>query len=232
MKKIVLGIALLGMLAGACGRVSESKKTEEEPFTELLGELEPGSLGDSVMVHIGNGEDDTVATYPILDDMFAVILKTDRMKAGSIMIKYDEGISSGFFIPEGGKIRIRMDREGRVRIDHESKKSSLTKEYVTLSEESDRLYYGLIRERDSVAKAEGLTGERYDSLDASFEKVFNERTMEQSLEVLKKHPDDVLGVLAIKNMLSAGGASKAREMIGCLSEEARNHPSLPDSLKF
>ena len=42
----------------------------------------------------------------------------------------------------------------------------------------------------------------------------------------------MLGLIAINNILELDGADAARKLMKGLSEEARQHPSIPDSLKF
>ncbi|MGN1215836.1 MAG: hypothetical protein ACI4TJ_06275 [Candidatus Cryptobacteroides sp.] len=230
-KTLIFAIALGVLLVSACGRKTGKKAMQEAPVTELLGELEEGCLGDSVFVYTGNGVDDEYTAYPILDEMFAITLDTDRMKTGSLMIRYDGGISNGFFVPEGGKIRVRMDKNGKVTIIP-PRKNSITEDFSRLSRESTNLSFSLVRQRDSIARADGITGEKWDSLDAAFKKRFDDRIREQSLDVLERHGDDVLGVIAVANILGIDGVDAARKVMPKLSEEAQKHPSLPDSLKF
>ncbi|MGN0202235.1 MAG: hypothetical protein ACI399_04950 [Candidatus Cryptobacteroides sp.] len=231
-KTVLIAIALGLLLASACGGRQEKKKTiQEEPITELLGELEEGCLGDSVIVYTCDGVNEEYTAYPIIDEMFAVNLKTDRMTTGSIMILYDGGLSNGFFVPEGGKIRFRMNKRGKVTIST-PRGNSISEDYSNLSRESSNLHFRLVRQRDSVAKADGLTGESLDSLDALFKGKYDDVIRKQSLETLKKHGDDVLGVIAINNILVLDGADAARKLMTGLSEEAKNHPAIPDSLKF
>lgn len=230
-KTLIFAIALGALLVSACGRNTGETAVQEAPFTELLGELEEGCLGDSVFVYTGNGADDEYTAYPILDEMFAITLDTDRMKSGSLIIRYDGGISNGFFVPEGGKIRVRMNKNGKVTIIP-PRKNSISEDFSRLSHESTNLSFSLVRQRDSIAKADGLTGEKWDSLDAAFKKRFDDTIRKQSLEVLEKHGDDVLGVIAVGNILGIDGMDAARKAMTKLSEDAKKHPSLPDSLKY
>lgn len=230
-KTLIFAIALGALLLSACGRNTGEKAMQEESFTELLGELEEGCLGDTVIVYTCNGTDEEYAAYPILDEMFAITLKTDRMTTGSLLIRHDGGLSSGFFVPEGGKIRIRMNKKGKVTVIP-PRSNSITEDFSKLSHDSSNAWFVLVQQRDSIAKAEGLTGERLDSLNDAFKNKYNDLIRKQSLAVLKKHGDDVLGLIAINNILELDGADAARKLMKGLSEEARQHPSIPDSLKF
>ena len=44
---MIFAIALGALLVSACGRNTGEKAMQEESFTELLGELEEGCLGDT-----------------------------------------------------------------------------------------------------------------------------------------------------------------------------------------
>ena len=117
--------------------------------------------------------DEEYAAYPILDEMFAITLKTDRMTTGSILIRQDGGLYSGFFVPEGGKIRIRMNKKGKVTFIP-PRSNSITEDFSKLSHDSSNAWFVLVQQRDSIAKAEGLTGERLDSLNDAFKNKYND----------------------------------------------------------
>ena len=124
-----------------------------------------------------------------------------------------------------------MNKKGKVTVIP-PRSNSITEDFSKLSHDSSNAWFVLVQQRDSIAKAEGLTEERLDSLNDAFKNKYNDLIRKQSLAVLKKHGDDVLGLIAINNILELDGADAARKLMKGLSEEARQHPSIPDSLKF
>ena len=230
MKKIAVILAIIATVAVSC-RTRETTKTETEfPTTELQGEFDPMCMADTIRIYIGDGVEEEEYSYPILDNMFAVSLPTDRMKLGQFIITYDNGIVSRFFIPEGGKIKITMNSKGHVDISAE-RENSLTLQYLKMSDELSRMKYGMVRQNDSLAKARNYNEMQIDSLRQISQKKLEDRLREQALTTVKSNKDNILGVLGLMNLLDVSGADAVRPLLKEMDPVVQNSPSIPDSLK-
>ena len=213
---------------------SNSAKTEVlNPRTELIGRLDRGCLGDSIQVMLMDGVGEgTLKSYPIYDEMFAIPLETNPMLLGSFAITYDGGISSDYFIPEGGKIFIGLNKKGKISIETEVK-DSRTQCYRQMAKSLSNKHFSYLHEMDSLAKARGYSNEQKDSLRATLTPVMNEYLKSQALHAAKdpKNKNNIIGITAIMNLLDVADIEQVRAVYKTMGPDVLNHPAVPDSLK-
>lgn len=231
MKRIcLLTLAALALVTYSCKNAKTENAAVEEPFTEILGELDPKWVGDSVKVVIQDGLSEESHTYPVLDNMFAFSVPTDRMKIGGFILSYDGGVIGRFFIPEGGRIRVNVDSKGHVKVAPE-KENSLTEKYMKMVDELDDIKYGMARKNNALAEKNHFTEEQRDSLRLIVDNMLTEKVKEQAYKIARTNRDDILGVLAVTNLLDQVDSREIRAILKEMSPAVRNHPAIPDSLK-
>lgn len=232
MKRICLLMAVLAF-AACQSNVKKDAGESLNPRTELIGQLDKGCLGDSITIALMDGiHEDKFMTYPIFDDMFAIPLETDIMTLGSMLITYDGGVSTSWFVPEGGKIFVNMTERGKITVTTE-KENSLTKQYIKMAKDHDRFKTGFIHKVDSISKSRGYSLAQKDSLGNVMMPEARAFIREQAMRTVKdpKNKGNILGVLSILNLLQNADFEEVKAVFREMDPVVRNHPALPDSLK-
>jgi len=229
MKRAVL--ILLAVMALSMTSCKNTKKTIEDPFTDLIGELDPKWEGDSIRIIIQNGVGEEYSSYEIRNNKFEIPVPTNKMNLGGFVISYDGGLVGRYFIPEGGTIRIHLDPHAKITVVSD-KENSLTKQYRDMTEELEDLKYGMVRENNAKIKELNLSDEQADSLRAIADQILMDKIKEQALKTAKTNRDNILGVLAILNLYNQIDERQLHSIMKKMSPEVLNHPAIRDSINI
>lgn len=231
MKRICLLLAVLCM--AACQTNVKNTSEALDPRTEIIGELDKGCLGDSVRIMLMDGiHENEIHSYPIFDEIFAIPLKTDLMTLCSVLITYDGGASTDYFIPEGGKIYVKMNRRGGIRVSTD-KKNSLTEYYGKMCKDISDLKWSSIHRADSIATAKGYSEEQKDSMMAIVGTKVDEFFKKQAVAAIKDPltSNNIIGLTALMNLQGMMDLEELKALYKGMGPAVQSHPAIPDSLK-
>ena len=199
--------------------------------TKIAGEFPAGTKADSIRIWMMDGNEmDTIYRFAVKGDKVDYSVPTDKMKLGMVLVSYDGGASTGYFIPEGGTIAISMGSDGSLNFKS-GKKNSLTDCYSRMNDELMGLSNQAQKDYAALEAKGAMTQDQKDSANAAREKMLMAKMKEQSISVIKKNKDNAIGLMAIYNLMSLSKPEEVKEYVAGMKPVIRDRQEIKKFLE-
>ena len=194
------------LVAAACARTSEA--------TEIVGKSSMEGV-DQVHVIVSSMDIDTYV--PVENGRFSLDIPADPTVTGVI----SAGSAIARFVPDGTKLKVTVHEDG---IDVESDKKSVHSGLADFVEYEESVSSDLNSEIAKIRADETLDEEEKSSMvNGIYDEVFGD-FKEYAVDVIKKNSDNVISLVALKEIYSDLNIDETEEILSLLSEKISADP--------